>query len=84
MSDNTLLGLGGALPQKPNGDHVENVLTLRPLDRILSFTRRSIDDVVNDPIVRNEVLGYFKLYRWVQRESEIHDLERQWNRLGSR
>jgi hypothetical protein len=25
------------------------------------------------------VLGYFKLHRWVNRQSEIGELERQWN-----
>ena len=59
----------------------ERVVLQRPLDRILAFTRRSIHDVVNDPVARNEVLGYYKLHRWIQRGSEIGDLERQWNGL---
>lgn len=79
MSNDSILGFGAAIPQKPAGDNVEYVLIQRPLQRVLAFTRRSIDDVVNDPIARNEVIGYFKLYRWIQRESEISDLERQWN-----
>ncbi len=84
MSDNSLLGLGAALPDKPAGDFVEYVMIQRPLQRVLAFTRHSIDEVINDPIARNEVVGYFKLYRWVQRECEITDLERQWNsvRIG--
>lgn len=84
MSDNSILGFGGAVPQKPAADNIEHVLIQRPLQRVLAFTRRSIDDVINDPIARNEVRGYFKLYRWVQRESEISDLERQWNPLRSK
>jgi hypothetical protein len=81
MSNDSILGFGGPVPQKPSGDNVEYVLIQRPLQRVLAFTRRSIDDVINDPIARNEVIGYFKLYRWIQRESEISDLERQWNSL---
>ena len=57
----------------------EHVMIQRPLQRVLAFTRRSIDDVVNDPIAKREVLGYYKLYRQVQREGEVSDLERQWN-----
>ncbi len=49
------------------------------LRRVLSFTGHSIDDVINDPIARSEVRGYYKLHRWVERESDISDLERQWN-----
>ncbi len=49
------------------------------LDRILSFTGYSIDNVVDDPIAKHAVIGYYKLYRYVQRRSECIDLERQWN-----
>jgi hypothetical protein len=58
---------------------VEHVLIQRPLSRVLAFTGRSIDDVVNDPIARNEVLGYFKLHKQIVRSGEILDLEKQWN-----
>ena len=64
--------------------NIEHVIVQRPLDRVLEFTRRSIDDVVNSPIVKNEVLGYYKLHQWVARESEISDMERVWNPLGKR
>ena len=63
----------------PNDDRIEHVIVRRPLARLLAFTRRTIDDVINDPIARNEVRGYFKLFKWVKRESEISELERQWN-----
>lgn len=54
----------------------------RPLHRIMAFTRRSIDDVVNDPIAKNEVLGYYKLHRQIQRGCETSELERQWNSVA--
>ena len=78
----SLLGLGnlwrrGAPADVP--DPTEYILVQRPLRRILAFTRRSIDDVVNDPIAKREVLGYYKLHRQIQRAGEVRDLERQWN-----
>ena len=57
---------------------VERVVQ-RPLNRVLSFTGRTIDDVVNDPMVKNQVYGYYKLYRQIERAAEVRDLERQWN-----
>ena len=57
---------------------VERVVQ-RPLNRVLAFLGRTIDDVVNDRIVKNQVFGYYKLQRQVERASEIRDLERQWN-----
>ena len=73
----------GLRPQKTlPGDlaqPVEHVVTQRLLHRVLAFTRRTIDDVVNDPIAKNEVFGYYKLHRQIERASEVRDLERQWN-----
>ena len=63
-------------------DRTEFVLVQRPLQRILAFTRRSIDDVVNDPIVKREVLGYYKLAKEITRAGEVGDLERQWNSVA--
>jgi len=52
------------------------------LNRVLEFTRLSIHDVVNDPIAKNMVLGYWKLSRQIDRSSEVTELERQWNPRG--
>jgi hypothetical protein len=49
------------------------------LNRVLAFTRLTIDDVINNPIAKNQVLGYWKLSRQIDRSSEITELERQWN-----
>jgi len=78
------LGLGRQVLRRRDGAWIEHVQTRQPLRRVLAFTRRSIDDVVNDPIARNEVLGYYKLYRQVQSRSEALELERQWNPNGER
>jgi hypothetical protein len=61
---------------------IEHVMVQRPLRRILAFTGRSIDDVINCPIARNQVYGFFKLHRQIQRQCEIRDLEDQWNPLA--
>jgi hypothetical protein len=57
------------------------VVTQRPLHRVLAHLSYTIDDVVNDRIAKNAVLGYFKVSRQVTRRCEIVDLERQWNPL---
>jgi hypothetical protein len=49
---------------------------------VLAFTGLTIDDVVNSRIAKNQVLGYWKLSRQIDRSSEITELERQWNPFG--
>lgn len=51
------------------------------LRRILAFARWSIDDVVNNPIARRDVQNWYKMSRWLRRQIEIGELERQWNPL---
>lgn len=84
------IGLG-FIPSRPDlsgaGPRTEIVQVYRPLRRVLAFTRRTIDDVVNCPIAKREVLGFYKLHRQVERSIEQTDLERQWAQpatLGSR
>ena len=79
---NIFSGSGGAFPPGRGPDPIEHVVIQRVLHRVLAFTGRSIHDVINDPIARNEVLGFYKLYHQVQRSGEIRELERQWNPLG--
>ena len=85
MYDGNPLGFGpaAALPDS-DGPATEYVIVQRPLDRVLAFIGRSIDDVVNDRLVKNQVVIYYKLDRWVKRESEISEMERAWNPLGRR
>jgi hypothetical protein len=83
MSRVTGLGLGISGTGPVGGpDRTEYVLLQRPLRRILAFTRRSIDDVVNNPIAKNEVLGFYKLHKQIQRSGETSELERQWNSVA--
>ena len=65
----------------PDGapDPLVECVVQRPLNRVLAFIGRTIDDVVNDPIVKNQVYGYYKVHRQVERAGEVRDLERQWN-----
>ena len=78
------LGLGLYRPSDAARDagRTEFVLLQRPLRRILAFTRRSIDDVVNDPVAKREVLGYYKLHKQIERGIETRELERQWNSVA--
>lgn len=36
------------------------------LHRVLEFTNRTIHDVINDPVVKNEVAGYYKLDEFIR------------------
>ncbi len=58
---------------------ITSAVVQAPLRRVLAFTRRSIDDVVNNPLAKREVLGYYKLHKQIQRGMEVCDLEQQWN-----
>ena len=62
-----------------DGEHEHFVVRQQPLRRVLAFTRLSIDDVVNCPIAKRQVLGYYKLHKWVERGCEITDMNRWWN-----
>jgi hypothetical protein len=77
-------GFGIPLPRWVIDDEAKfsYVMRQRSLHRILNFTGRTIDDVVNNPIAKNEVLGYYKLHKFINRRSEIRELERQWNPMS--
>jgi hypothetical protein len=77
-----IFGWRGRESHDPPPPALEMVMVRKPLDRVLAFTGRTIDDVVNCPVAKRDVIGYYKLHRWVERQSEIVDLERQWNHLG--
>ena len=57
----------------------EHIMLQRPLQRVLEFRGRSIDDVVNSQMVKNEVQLYWKFHKQILRQSEITGLEKQWN-----
>ncbi len=82
MSDFDSLGLGPIVRLGSPAPTVDWVIRERPLRRVLQFTRRMIDDVVNSQIAKNEVLGYFKLQKNIGRRMEIVELEKQWNAVG--
>jgi len=84
MAYGDLPGMGMPRVIPLHGTNVEQVAVRQPVHRILAFLGRSIDEVCNDPIVRNQVFGYYKLYRQIERSGEITELERTWNVLGMR
>ena len=83
MSNVWGIGLGGFARSDSDEPATEHVVVQRPLQRVLAFRGRSIDDVVNCPIVKNEIYGYWKLMGHIKRHSEVLELERQWNALGA-
>ena len=84
MSLLSSLGLGARRHVRDSHPGTEFVMIQRPLQRLLAFRGRNIHDVVNDPIVKNEVLGYWKVFKQIERGSERLELETQWNSLGQR
>jgi hypothetical protein len=82
MSNLHSLGIGAFGPLIGVPNTADWVVVQRPLQSILRFTGRSIDDVVNSPVAKNEVIGYFKLQKQIGRRTEIVELEKQWNTLG--
>jgi hypothetical protein len=66
-----------ALPAEPLA--LRRYVILKRLTRILAFTHLTIDDVVNNPIAKNQVRYYYKVAKQIDRQSEIIDLEKQWN-----
>ncbi len=81
MSDIVGFGMSRLRPNARAMIGTELVQIHRPLDRILGHLNYSIHNVVNDPIAKHAVLGYYKLSRQITRGCEIVDLERQWNPL---
>jgi hypothetical protein len=63
---------------------VEWVQRSQDMRRLLAFARRSIDDVVNCPVARREVISYYRIGNQMRRIAEIDSLEAQWNPLGRR
>jgi hypothetical protein len=79
MSDLNGLGIGRSTALERGPEKAEQIVPQHALRRVLAFRLRSIDDVVNDPIVKREIFGYFKLQLQIARTCEIIELERQWN-----
>ena len=81
MSFANLFNFGRRYLPPPADGRTEIVQIQSALKRVLSFTGHTIDDVVNSPLAKARVLGFYKLHRWTAREMEISNLERQWNPL---
>ena len=69
----TSSGLGGA-QISPLADRPMAMLSeAQIISRILDFTGYTIDDVVNNPVARNAVRGYYGLYRYIEARCEQID-----------
>lgn len=81
MSDSSLFG-GRQTFDAFQGGRTEHLMLQRPLQRVLEFRGRSIDDVVNNHMVKNEIRLYWKYHKQIIRQGEITELEKQWNRIA--
>jgi hypothetical protein len=72
--------LGFDFPALPESGHFHSAMFSESqiIGRILEFTGYTINDVINDPIARNAVRGYYGLYRFVERRCEEMD---QWEKV---
>ncbi len=84
MSLQSLFGFGIPRLTARGGIDIERLAVHWPLRRVLSFLGYDIDDVCNDPWAKIQVLGYYRLYRQIERSGEITELEKQWNPTGER
>ena len=75
MSLLSSLGLGTPLVSVHRDGPVAMFSEAQILGRILRFTGYTINDVINDPIARNAVIGYFGLYRFIERRCAELDLD---------
>ena len=80
MAQTNGLGFGGVNSfEALSPGRTEHVHLVRPLSKLLEFRRRTIDDIVNSPVVKNEISGYWKMQKQMDRRLQIGELERQWN-----
>ncbi len=84
MSSLQSLGIYGSrrAAHEPAPQHL--LVLERPLQKLLEFTHRSIDDVVNCPLAKREVLGYYKLQQQIRRNDEAYQLDKWWGGVSTR
>lgn len=73
MSAFNPLGFQGGPATGPNTPQAAQAAVGLALHRILEFTNHSIHDVVNDPVVKNQVAGYYKLDGFIRRYFSEHE-----------
>jgi hypothetical protein len=81
MSQFGFLGIGPRRALQEEQPRAAHLLARLPLQRILAFRGRTIDDVVNNPVVKNEILAFWKLHKQLESMTEILELEQQWNNV---
>ena len=79
---NAITGSSARGPLNPfGGTPVEYLQRADEMRRLLAFAGRTIDEVVNCPVARREVISYFRIGHQMRRIAEVDALERQWNPL---
>ena len=79
MSDFAPLGLSRIQLPTRTAERTELLVIQHRLQRVLDHTGFTMDDVINNPVARNAVVGYYQLSLFIDRRCEIVELERQWN-----
>lgn len=77
----SLFGRNNHIFRPLDDDGIRQVMIQRDFQKLLGFAGRSIDDVVNCPIAKRDVLQWFRISRSMKRRLEVLDLEKQWNPL---
>lgn len=77
MSSLRSLGIGSDPGPSNDSSRYQRAVSRSALRRILRYRRRSIHDVVNDPLVKMEVLGWYRLSRLVERRGDKIASDRQ-------
>ncbi len=62
-------------------DEVRYVLTQDAFARLLGFTGWTIEDLRSNPIAQLDFANWCRIDRQMNRLLEVHELEKQWNRL---
>lgn len=69
MSLFSILGGHQVLPSEPQFAYEQRMASFA-LSRVLEFTGHTLDELINDPYARYEVVGYYKLYRFIASRCE--------------
>ena len=62
-------GTGGRAIHGTTGTYEQRISQFI-LNQVLEYTGHTIHDVINDPLVRYEVTGYYRLYRQLTRRGD--------------
>jgi hypothetical protein len=78
MNSLRILGIGSSGPVTSDGTaRYQQAISRLALRRILRYRKRTIDDIINNPLVKMEVLGWYRMSRFVERRCDKITSDRQ-------